>query len=92
MVETLIHSASLAEREALLLVAEAVPAEGPYAADSLASGIVVPYLQRLVTERPDLVLGDQEALAAFRHLLQAFAGAGHPDALALCYGFADIFR
>ncbi len=92
VVQTLIHLAPTAERQTLLLIADTVPADGPYHRDTLASGEVVPYLQRLVVEHPEVVLGDTMALTAFRHLLQTFAGAGHPEALALAYGFADIFR
>jgi len=90
--ETLTHLAALDERSTLLLLAEAVPAIGPYATDPLAGGVIVRYLQRLVAEHPELVVGDADALTAFRHLLQTFAAAGHEDALALCFGFSDIFR
>jgi hypothetical protein len=92
VVETLIHVGRIHPREALLAVADAVPDTGPYVTDSLAGGIVVPFLARLLAENRDLVLGTDEGITAFRHLLQAFAGAGDADALALAYTFSDAFR
>jgi hypothetical protein len=83
LVETLIHIAGVLERQALLAIA---------ATDPHAAGTVMPYLRRLLAEQRDLVLFNEEGIAALQHLLQAFAGAGNPDALALAYTFADVFR
>lgn len=91
-VQTLVHLAPLSERRMLLAVAAAVPERSAYAADSLAGGVVLPYLQRLLAEQPALVLHDPDGLAAFRHLLQTFAAAGNEEALTLAYSFADVFR
>jgi hypothetical protein len=41
---------------------------------------------------PRRSLGTELGLTAFRHLLQAFAGAGDPEALALAYTLSDSFR
>jgi hypothetical protein len=92
VVETLIHIAGVLEREALLAIAAAIPARGAYVTDPHAAGTVMPYLRRLLAEQRDLVLFNPEGIAALRHLLQAFAGGGDPDALALAYTFADVFR
>src|SRR6266566_919939 len=92
VVETLVHLSPTDPREALLANAGAIPDRGPYLAESIAAAVVVPYLTRLLAEHRDLVLGDRECTNAFRHLLQGFAGAGHPDALALAYTFSDVFR
>jgi hypothetical protein len=92
VVETLIHIAGVLEREALLAIAAAIPARGAYVTDPHAEGTVMPYLRRLLAEQRELVLFNPEGIAALRHLLQAFAGAGNPDALALAYTFADVFR
>lgn len=91
-VQTLVHLAPLSEQRMLLAVAAAVPERSAYAADSLAGGVVLPYLQRLLAVRPALVLHDPDGLAAFRHLLQTFAAAGNEEALTLAYSFADVFR
>jgi hypothetical protein len=92
VVETLIHLAGVLQREALLAIAAAIPARGAYVTDPHAAGTVMPYLRRLLAEQRDLVLFNEEGIAALRHLLQAFAGAGNPDALELAYTFADVFR
>ena len=92
VVETLIHIAGVLQRQALLAIAAAIPARGTYVTDPHAAGTVMPYLRRLLAEQRDLVLFNPEGIAALRHLLQAFAGAGDPDALALAYTFADVFR
>lgn len=92
VVETLTHLAGVLQREALLAIAAAIPARGAYVTDPHAAGTVMPYLRRLLAEQRDLVLFNEEGIAAFRHLLQAFAGAGNPDALELAYTFADVFR
>jgi hypothetical protein len=92
IVETLVHLSAVEPRTVLLALAEAVPERGRYVTDSIAAGVVVPYLTRLLAEHRDLVLGDGDGIAAFRHLLQAFAGAGHADALAMAYTFSDVFR
>jgi hypothetical protein len=91
-VETLVHLAGVLRREALLAIASAVPARGAYVTDPLAAGTVLPYLRRSLAEQRDLVLANEEGIAALRHLLQAFAGAGNADALELAYSFADVFR
>jgi hypothetical protein len=92
VVETLVHLAGMLQREALLAIASAVPARGAYVTDPLAAGTVLPYLRRSLAEQRDLVLANEEGIAALRHLLQAFAGAGNADALELAYSFADVFR
>lgn len=92
VVETLVHLAGVLQREALLAVAAAIPARGAYVTDPHAAQTVMPYLRRLLAEQRDLVLFDEEGIGALRHLLQAFAGAGNPDALELAYTFADVFR
>ncbi|MFI7067079.1 hypothetical protein ACIBL3_39200 [Kribbella sp. NPDC050124] len=91
-VETMIFLAPLDEPRALLAIAEAVPIGGTYAGDSLVGDEVMPYLHRLLAEHRPLVLHDDKGIAAFRHLLAAFAGAGNEQALALAYTFADVFR
>jgi hypothetical protein len=92
VVETLVHLSAVEPRTVLLALAEAVPERGSYATDTIAAGLVMPYLARLLAEHRDLVLGDEAGIAAFRHLLQAFAGAGHAEALAMAYSFSDVFR
>jgi len=92
VVETLVHLAGVLQREALLAIAAAIPVRGAYVTDLHAAGTVMPYLRRLLAEQRDLVLFDEEGIAALRHLLQAFAGAGNPDALELAYTFGDVFR
>lgn len=92
VVQTMIFVAPLNEARALQAVAEAVPSDGPYAGDSLAGADVIPYLERLLAEQRPLVLFDEDGVAAFRHLLAAFAAAGNEAALALAYTFADVFR
>lgn len=92
VVETLVYLAQVDEKRSLEALAEAVTAYSNYAYDSLASGVVVPYLTRLLAEQRDLVLFDAEGVAAFKTLLAAFAGAGNEDALVLAFTFADVFR
>jgi hypothetical protein len=92
VVETLVYLAQVDEKRSLKALAEAVTAHSNYAYDSLASGVVVPYLTRLLAEQRDLVLFDAEGVAAFKTLLAAFAGAGNEDALVLAFTFADVFR
>jgi hypothetical protein len=92
VVETLIHIAGVLQRQALLAIAAAIPARGTYVTDPHAAGTLMPYLRRVLAEQRDLVLFNDEGIAALRHLLQAFAGAGNPDGLALAYTFADVFR
>jgi hypothetical protein len=90
--ETLVHLSPVEPRTVLLALAEAVPERGSYTTDTIAAGLIMSYLTRLLAEHRDLVLGDDDGIAAFRHLLQAFAGAGHPEALAMAYTFSDVFR
>lgn len=92
VVETLVYLAQVDEKRSLITLAEAVSTHSNYAYDPLASGIVVPYLTRLLAEERDLVLFDAEGVAAFRTLLAAFAAAGNEDALVLAFTFADVFR
>jgi hypothetical protein len=92
LVETLVYLVDCEPREVLLIVAAAIPARGEYLLDQLAGGVVIPFLRRLVVEHPGVVLGDADAMEAFRHLLQAFAAAGQSEALALAYTFSDVFR
>jgi hypothetical protein len=92
VVETLVFLAQVDEKRSLKALAEAVTANSGYAYDSLASGSVIPYLNRLLAEERDLVLFDEEGVTAFRTLLAAFAGAGNEDALVLAFTFADVFR
>ena len=92
VVQALINLAKTRPAEALQAIAEAIPESGPYVADPLAAHIVCPYLTRLLAEDRGLVLGTETGLTAFRKLLQAFAGAGDPAALALAYAFSDSFR
>ncbi|GAA1537071.1 ADP-ribosylglycohydrolase family protein [Nocardioides humi] len=92
VVEALVYLAQVDEKRSLKALAEAVTAHSNYAYDSLASGVVVPYLTRLVAEQRDLVLFDAEGVDAFKTLLAAFAGAGNEDALELAFTFADVFR
>lgn len=92
VVETLIHLAQVDEKRSLEALAEAVHAHSSYAGDSLASGVVIAYLTRLLAEQRDLVLFDEEGVRAFTTLLAAFAGAGNEDALVLAFTFADVFR
>jgi hypothetical protein len=91
-VETMIFLAPLDEARALRAIADAIPAEGTYASDSLAGDLVIPYLERLLAEQRPLVLYDKRGIAAFRHLLATFAAAGNQAALTLAYTFADVFR
>ncbi|WP_203933925.1 hypothetical protein [Virgisporangium ochraceum] len=91
-VETMIFLAPVDEARALHGVAEAIPADGPYASESLAGDLVIPYLQRLLAEQRPLVLHDERGVASFRHLLATFAVAGNQAALTLAYTFADVFR
>jgi hypothetical protein len=92
VVQALIRLGNTRPAEALQAIADAIPETGPYVADPLAASTICPYLTRLLAENRDLVLGTESGLTAFRHLLQAFAGAGHADALALAYTFSDSFR
>jgi hypothetical protein len=92
VVQALIHLSKTRPAEALQAIADAVSETGPYVTDPLAADAICPYLIRLLAENRDLVLGTGPGLAAFRHLLQALAGAGHPNALALAYTFSDSFR
>ena len=92
VVQALIHFGNTRPAEVLQAIADAVPETGPYVADPLAAGTVCPYLLQVLAENRDLVLGTEPGLTAFRHLLQAFAGAGHSDALTLAYTFSDSFR
>lgn len=92
VVETLVYLAQADEKRSLKALAEAVTAYSGYAYDSLASGVVIPYLTRLIAEQRDLVLFDAEGVDAFKTLLAAFAGAGNEDALVLAFTFADVFR
>jgi hypothetical protein len=92
VVQALIHLSSTLPAEVLQTIAGAVPETGPYATDPLAASTICPYLTQLLAENRDLVLGTDPGLTAFRHLLQAFAGAGHSDALGLAYTFSDSFR
>lgn len=92
VVETLVCLAQVDEKRSLKALAEAVATYSNYAYDSLASGVVVPYLTRLLAEQRDLVLFDAEGVAAFKTLLAAFAGAGNEDALVLAFTFSDVFR
>jgi hypothetical protein len=91
-VETMVFLASPDEPRALDAIATAVPRDSQYAGDSLAGGVVIPYLRRLLTEQRHLVLYTDNGAAAFRRLLEIFAGAGNEDALALAYTFAEVFR
>lgn len=92
VVETLVYLTPVDEKRGLKALAEAVTANTNYAFDSLASGVVIPYLTRLLAEQRDLVLFDVEGVTAFRTLLSAFAAAGNEDALVLAFTFADVFR
>jgi hypothetical protein len=92
VVQTLIRVGRTHPNEALLAVADAVPETGPYVADPLAASTICTYLTRLLAENRDLVLGTEPGIAAFRHLLHSFAGAGDASALALAYTFSDTFR
>ncbi|WP_214514648.1 hypothetical protein, partial [Rhodococcus sp. WY5] len=91
-VQTMIFLAPLDEARALHAVADAVPAHGPYAGDSLAGDDVIPYMERLLAENQQLVLHDTAGVTAFRQLLTTFASAGNTKALTLAYTFADVFR
>jgi hypothetical protein len=51
--------------------------------------MIIPYLERLLTEHRQLVLFDDNGVAAFRHLLATFAPAGNQAALTLAYTFVD---
>lgn len=90
--QTMVFLGSLDEARALLALAEIVPMRGAYTYDTLAGHRMVPYLRRMVAENRALVLHDPRGVAAFRHLLAAFAAAGNPDALELAYNFSNVFR
>ncbi|MFI5623966.1 hypothetical protein ACIA03_10900 [Nocardioides sp. NPDC051685] len=92
VVETLIFLAPLDEKRTLLSTMEAVASDGSYAYDPLSSDVVIPYLKRLLAEHRQLVLFDDEGVAAFRALLSAFASAGNESALELAFTFSDVFR
>lgn len=92
VVETLVLLSSVNERRSLLALADAVAADESYAYDSLAAGVVIPHLTRMLAEERDLVLFDDEGVSAFRKLLSAFAGAGDEKALVLAFTFSDVFR
>jgi hypothetical protein len=92
VVETLVFLAPLDDRRALLSIMEAVASDWSYAYDPLASDAVIPYLKRLLAEHRQLVLFDDEGVAAFRKLLSAFASAGNESALELAFTFSDVFR
>ena len=91
-VESMIHLAPTDEARALAAIARVVPSDTSYAGDSLAGGVVMPYLRRLLTEQRHLVLYDDAGSGAFQRLLEVFAGAGDQEALGLAYTFADVFR
>ncbi|GAB3939237.1 hypothetical protein [Micromonospora vulcania] len=86
------YLAPLDEARSLHSIAAAVPSSGPYASDSLAGDLLVPYLKRMLAENRRRVLVDPDGVAAFRHLLKAISAAGNQEALALAYSFADVFR
>jgi hypothetical protein len=94
VVKALIHFGNTHPAEVLEAIANAVPETGLYVADPLAAGTVCPYLLRVLAENRDIVLGTEPGLTAFLHLLQAFAGAGHSDALSPfhpgCSGFVTV--
>jgi hypothetical protein len=92
VVETLIYLGPLNEKRALVAIAGAVGDNMSYAGESLAGNLVIPYLKRLLAEHRELVLFDDEGVAAFRHLLSAFATAGNESALEMAFTFADVFR
>lgn len=92
VVETLVFLSNVDERRSLQSLADAVAANENYAYDSLAAGVVIPHLTRLLAEERDLVLFDEEGVAAFSKLLSAFAGAGNEKALVLAFTFSDVFR
>jgi hypothetical protein len=92
VIQALINLSQVSPEDVLQAVAQTVPANGPYVTDPIAASTVIAYLTRLVAEHRDLVLGTDTGLTAFQHLLEAFADAGDPDALALVYGFAEAFR
>jgi hypothetical protein len=91
-VQTMVFLAPLDEAQALRAIADAVPADGPYAGDPLAGNVIIPYLQRLLAEHRPLVLFDEHGVGAFRHLLATFAVAGNEAALDLAYTLAEVFR
>jgi hypothetical protein len=91
-IETMVYLAPLDEARALRSIAEAIPADGRYARESMAGTEIIPYLERLLAEQRQLVLYDEHGVVAFRHLLATFAGEGNQAALALAYTFADVFR
>lgn len=92
VVQTMVFLAPSDEARALAAIADAVPANTVYAGDTLAGGVVMPYLRRLLTEQRHLVLIDDTGSSAFRRLLEVFASAGNNEALELAYTFADVFR
>jgi len=92
VVETLVFLSSVDKRRGLQALADAVAANEGYAYDSLAAGVVIPHLTRLLAEERALVLYDEDGVTAFRKLLSAFAGAGNEQALELAFTFSDVFR
>ncbi|MFC7500830.1 hypothetical protein, partial [Nocardioides sp. GCM10030258] len=92
VVETLVFLSRVDERRGLQALADAVAANDGYAYDSLAAGVVIPHLTRLLAEERNLVLYDEQGVTAFRKLLSAFAGAGNEKALVLAFTFSDVFR
>jgi hypothetical protein len=92
VVETFIYLGPLDEKRTLLAVADAVAGDYGYAGDPLAGATVIPYLKRLLADHRQLVLFDEQGVAAFRHLLSAFASAGNESALEMAFTFADVFR
>lgn len=92
VVETLVFLSCVDKRRGLQELADAVAANEGYAYDSLAAGVVIPHLTRLLAEERHLVLFDEEGVTAFRKLLSAFAGAGDEKALVLAFTFSDVFR
>jgi hypothetical protein len=92
VIQALINLSQVSPAGALQAVAQTVPPSGPYVTDPVAASTVCAYLTRLLAEHRDLVLGTDAGLTAFRYLLEAFAGAGDPAALALVYAFAEAFR
>lgn len=90
--QTVIFLSSVDEAGALSTLSEIIPLHGSYSSDSLAAGRVVPYLRQLASTSRPLVLDDPAGMAAFRHLLAAFAAGGNEDALELAYNFSSVFR
>lgn len=90
--QTIIFLSSVDEARSLSMLSEIIPLHGSYSSDSLAAGRVVPYLRQLASTNRALVLNDPDGMAAFRHLLAAFAAGGSEDALELAYNFSSVFR